>query len=95
MHSPDIAGAWDDFRENAINFYLRTRLVILLFLFVFYFAFTGFERYELKKRIAEMEMAKNARVERVAYPAYMNGVKTGLEFKKNQQGKVPTREVGK
>lgn len=85
MHSPDIAGAWDDLSENLLHFYFRFRLYALLILFVFYFAFTGFERYEYLKRIAELEK----QLDYVNYPVYIDGVKVGLKFKKNQQGGVP------
>ena len=83
--SPDYLGFADDVKEHSINLYYRFRLHLLLILFVCYFIFTGFERHSLLQRINQLEKEKTFK----DFPTYVEGVKNGLEFKKNQKEAKP------
>ena len=68
---------------------MKRLFICSLLLFIIFTVFVGVERYRYEKRIVELQMMRDARKEAQDFAPYIKGVKTGLQFKKHQQGSMP------
>lgn len=75
----------DETKERSLYLVYRFKKPVLIAVLLLLCVYVGYDRYQMQSYILELER----RVANRDYRPYVEGVKDGLRFKKNQKGHVP------